>query len=560
MQKITISKAKPVNTSLVTRASQILALIITFSFTGMIASTLISESLNDEALKISTVNSLSLATDKLLASNLADSSSPPEKLISEFYQELNKTLLIPLPANQEQQQYYQQLSNIHTNWSNKEVSVTKLKILRTQLPSLLSHFQSAIQKKIRLLRILQYSGFFITILIAYIATYSLQGMVVTPLKKLVILATNAGRGDFTLRADEKAKGELGLLAKTLNDMSEQLNKRYQELESNVADKTTQLENKNRSLDMLYRSSRSLASEEQDIDSLISKLSHTIDIGYIFLSLTDNKSHIDTKPKDNRHLYPINKQDHHYGYLIWEIERHYIPEPWQVDLLQAMSNLIATFIDIQNKRRAESHLEISEERSVIARELHDSLAQSLSYLKLQISLLNKQTEKGLPQNVLTATLNEISYGANIAYGQLREILTTFRLRLNGEPLESALIQTIDEFTQKCNHPITLDYQLNNNALTPHQEIHLVQIIREALSNIHKHAQATQASIVLTERNNAVIVNIKDDGVGMPKTSAKEGHFGIKIMQERALSLHGQLHITNHQPSGTHISLTIQQNKT
>ncbi|PHS34834.1 MAG: hypothetical protein COA82_07030 [Alkaliphilus sp.] len=56
------------------------------------------------------------------------------------------------------------------------------------------------------------------------------------------------------------------------------------------------------------------------------------------------------------------------------------------------------------------------------------------------------------------------------------------------------------------------------------------------------------------------NIKDDGVGMPKTSAKEGHFGIKIMQERALSLHGQLHITNHQPSGTHISLTIQQNKT
>lgn len=554
MQKTTSSKANPVDTSLITRASQILALIIMFGFTGMIASTLISEDLNDEALKISTVNSLSLSTDKLLASYPTDSGALPQGLVYEFNQQLNKTLLIPLPSNQEKQ-HYRLLSNMHSNWSNNTISANKLKELRTHLPSLLGHFQSVIQKKIRLLRVIQYSGFFITVLITLIATYSLQGIVVTPLKKLVTLATNAGHGDFNLRADENAKGELGLLAKTLNDMSEQLNKRYQELESNVAHKTIQLENKNRSLDMLYRSSRSLASEEQDIDSLVSKLSHTIDAGVVFLSLTDSK-HTDMTPAENQHLYPINKQEHHYGYLIWETEQHYTPEEWQVELLQAMSNLLATFIDIQNKRRAESHLEISEERSIIARELHDSLAQSLSYLKLQISLLNKQTEKELPQNVLTATLNEISRGANIAYGQLREILTTFRLKLNGEPLESVLIQTINEFIQKCNHPITIDYQLSNNALTPHQEIHLVQIIREALSNIHKHAQATQASIALIKHNDSVIVDIKDNGIGISQTSPKKGHFGMKIMQERAQSLHAQLEIISNQPSGTHISLTTQ----
>ena len=552
--------------SLVTRASQILAIIITFGLGGMISSILISENINDKAKIINQVSAFGITASALLNTQVNDSSTSTIQNIQEAQQQLDGIYSITRSEIKSDAKYASLLQKVKKDWA--EIKSNNFSPMRVQqftksLQGLINHLQLIIKKEIQLLRIIQYTGFFSIILISYIAVYSLQNRVIHPLKRLLQVAIETGNGKFNLRADETAKGELGLLAKTLNDMSQQLSIRYQDLERSVTHKTIQLEQKNRSLNILYRSSHNLSKNihVHDINSLITELEATIGTGNIFLKLTDSNliqnepRHIQP-PLNIRHQYPINKEKHHFGDLIWETEQQINPQPWQDELLKAMANLFASFVDLQNKRHANSRLEIMEERAVIARELHDSLAQSLSYLKLQTSLLNKQVEKNTPRAEQLATLQEISRGTNLAYGQLREILTTFRLKLKGISLENSLKETIDEYINKCHHPISLEHHLQHNALTPHQEIHLLQIIREALSNIHKHAQASHASITIHQYNDTVVVDINDNGKGMLTNLPDEGHFGIKIMHERAKSLHGELKVSSNQPSGTHISLSFQ----
>ena len=227
--------------------------------------------------------------------------------------------------------------------------------------------------------------------------------------------------------------------------------------------------------------------------------------------------------------------------------------WQKQILKGMADIMATAIELDQKRTSENRLVIVEERAVIARELHDSLAQSLSYLKVQMSLLTRKMQKQVSQTQVEETIDDIKDGLNSAYLQLRELLTTFRLKLDDPSIKSALASTVIEFSAKCQHSIEFDYQLPANYLSANQEIHLLQIVREALSNIHRHAEASLAGISIKLKGTQVIVKIWDNGKGFPESSLdrtnNHGHFGVGIMQERAKSLNTHIHIDNRQAKGT-----------
>src|SRR5690606_38461107 len=136
-----------------------------------------------------------------------------------------------------------------------------------------------------------------------------------------------------------------------------------------------------------------------------------------------------------------------------------------------------------------------ERNVIARELHDSLAQALSYLKIQVSRLNRSIGKedyGLMMDVSA----ELKQGLDSAYRQLRELLTTFRLKVDGRGLKEALINTVDPFRQQCNMQIRLNYQIMNIPLTSQEEMHLLHMIRETCQNAIHRARGNAIRIQLT----------------------------------------------------------------
>lgn len=555
LQKDTLPTSK--NTSLIIRASQVLALFIALALTGMIASVLVSENINSNAEKVNMVGLLQVLAFKTTAIHSIDKLAPTAQEISHFQEQLNRVRIKSqshFRPDTELSNLFSQIDQTWTKIKEQRASPIDKNNFSTKINNLENYFQQRIEQEIRLLRVIQYLGVFMMVLISYITIYRSQDRLITPFKLLMQVATQAGRGDFSLVADETAKGELGQLATSLNEMSRQLSLSYKDLERNVAHKTAALEQSNRSLSILYRTAHNLASTEQpnELNRLLHDLELTLGEGTINLSLTEHPQTAQPISHDrNTNQYPINKHGHSFGVLLWETEL--TPTSWQEELLKTMANLIATSIDLQHKRRSDSLLEIMEERAVIARELHDSLAQSLSYLKLQISLLNRQYQKGLSQEHISPTINEISKGTNLAYKQLREILTTFRLKMDNESLENSIQQTVNEFSQRCLYTITSHCNLEHHTMNPHQEIHLLQIIREALSNIHKHSKATASSVDIMAKNGEVRVDIIDNGCGLPESTSKEGHFGLKIMDERAKSLGGTLHFKQNTPHGTHLSL-------
>jgi two-component system nitrate/nitrite sensor histidine kinase NarX len=216
--------------------------------------------------------------------------------------------------------------------------------------------------------------------------------------------------------------------------------------------------------------------------------------------------------------------------------------------------------IYSTRRARLKLRHAqcEERAAIARELHDSLAQSLSYLKIQASLLQSSLGR-IPETAanteVDATLKELRNTLNVAYRQLRELITTFRLTMHGKTFAQALEESIEEFERRCSIAFDLDNRLPAGELGMVEEMQLLHIVREALSNVvrHSHASYCWLTLRLTEDGNCQI-NITDNGVGMQTTHDAEQHHGVVIMQERAHSLGGSLRLERREGGGTRVVVT------
>ncbi|EJA9920880.1 histidine kinase [Pseudomonas aeruginosa] len=189
---------------------------------------------------------------------------------------------------------------------------------------------------------------------------------------------------------------------------------------------------------------------------------------------------------------------------------------------------------------------------IARELHDSLAQSLSYLKIQVSRLGTLLKREAPAEKIEDTLDELREGLNGAYRQLRELLTTFRLSLDEPSLEAALGNAVAEFGERGEVAIELDNRLQHVPLSPNEEIHVLQIVREALSNVVRHSQAQRAWVRLSSQaDGQVSIAVEDDGVGFDPQQNRSGHYGLTIMQERGQPLGSQLRFEARAPHGTRV---------
>lgn len=185
----------------------------------------------------------------------------------------------------------------------------------------------------------------------------------------------------------------------------------------------------------------------------------------------------------------------------------------------------------------------EERATIARELHDSLAQVLSYLRIQLALL----KRAIPQENAPAQtiITDFSRELNNAWHQLRELLTTFRLTLNHANLPAALQESLDGLQSQTQASCTSTAASLAGAGCPEQ-VHLLQIVREAVLNAMKHAQASEITVsCVTSADGTHSVSIRDNGIGIGEASEPPGHYGLNIMRERAARLGGTLHFSQPQ---------------
>jgi two-component system nitrate/nitrite sensor histidine kinase NarX len=237
---------------------------------------------------------------------------------------------------------------------------------------------------------------------------------------------------------------------------------------------------------------------------------------------------------------------------------------EIKTLRITASLLSMAAKLDGHDQEARRIAVLEERAAIARELHDSLAQSLSFMKIQLARLqsyqNSSNSESREQMKIIAS--ELRHGLDNAYRELRELLATFRVQMDVRGLDFAIESAIEEFSQRSGLPISLDNRLAGAPLTVNEEFHVLHVVREALSNILHHARAQNVWITMAvRRNGAVTVTIDDDGIGYsPATEIKEAsHHGQTIMKERAFSLGGTIDIAARQSGGTRVKLTFTPKK-
>jgi PAS domain S-box-containing protein len=201
------------------------------------------------------------------------------------------------------------------------------------------------------------------------------------------------------------------------------------------------------------------------------------------------------------------------------------------------------------------LAVLEERSRIAREMHDGLSQVLGYLSLQVQTLDALLQQGETEKMF-AELQRTRENIKTAQADVRENILSLRTTLGANSgVVDALQEYVTEFGLQTGKKTELDAQVDGSLnLSPMAEVQMVRIVQEALSNVRKHAQAEHVIVRLALANGCLKLTITDDGVGFEMAPDRR-RFGLQTMQERAQNVGGDLAIHSTINEGTQVALRL-----
>lgn len=607
---------KKLQNSLLLRLGGMIAAITVLAIVGMSTSWMVADTTQGNGEAINVAGSLRMQSWRMaslhqqsLQTDVSVERSLLPEAIAQFERDLNaESILSVLPGDKTStlKQVYQQ---VIIDWQEyilpqlDKLTPEATKNLQDEIPGfvaqindLVKQIEETTEAKIFVLRVILGAAVIGTILMVILSIFLISSILVNPLKDLLNLTDEIRRGNLAVRSRLNGEDEIGQLGRAFDLMAEDLSKLYRDLEARVEQKTAELTRSNRSLDLLYRSISRLhgiSPDREVFQNVLKDAETTLGLGVGTICLKgdgDEKGQVvaTTSPGNSSPLcqHAANCEECHdsdairmntlpdgrqvlrmsltdkekrYGMLAVDVPQDTHAETWQVQLLEALSHHIGVTIASEQRIEQNRRVSLLEERAVIARELHDSLAQSLAYMKIQVSRLRMAVQHPENSTEVIEALEELRDGLNSSYQQLRELLSTFRLRMEDADLGMALAQTTTEFAERGDIPVELEVNLGNIHLTPNEEIHLLQIVREGLSNILKHAQASHAWVSLeAQKDGAVELRIEDNGVGI-HNNASLHHYGIAIMTERARALNGTIAHLARQGSGTNVQLLFTPSK-
>ena len=499
-----------------------------------------------------------------------------------------------------------------------EAAIQNVEVLS---PDLVGHadtvvrmFETASSQKISRLRWIQI-GFFVSALILLaIGGLTTRRGVLDPLKSLGKAADRIGAGDMSTRVLVSGPGEVEVLANTFEAMRTQLQTSQEKLiawantlEERVRQRTSELE-------ALYQVSREISSrlEVQHVLHLVTeKARELLDGEVAFLCLLDDDGttlnlQATSGPKEavirssaaaygglaaqvlggNRALpcgvdgcmgscgivgerfrtshiaAPLRMGERVIGALCVGSPKEGVFSEEAESLLTRLANSAA--IALENARlyaRAE-RLAILEERQRIAADMHDGLAQTLSYAQLSVDLASNQIEDG-QEDMAIETLRSVERGLGQAVDEIRRAIASlqedFPLHFT---LQEQLAEVVEEFNRDQVALVEWKSEIKAPLVLDRQEAEQVlRVVGEALLNAKRHAKAQHIQMILDQHEGEIRVIIQDNGVGFePDTRpAEDGrkHFGISIMQARAARLRGQVEVKSAPGQGTQVILSWPQ---
>ncbi len=224
------------------------------------------------------------------------------------------------------------------------------------------------------------------------------------------------------------------------------------------------------------------------------------------------------------------------------------------LLDALASHLASALEGLRAAALEREAAVGEERALLARELHDSIAQSLAFMKIQVQLLRTAAQREQPDKV-RSIVDELDVGVRESINDVRELLVHFRTRTNTEDIEQALQETLQKFEHQTGLPSRLDVRGEGLPLPADVQVQVLHVVQEALSNARKHAGASHIGLEVRKGQRWRFV-VRDDGSGFNLNQVRgESHVGLKIMHERAARIGAEVVVTSSPGQGTTVSLTL-----
>lgn len=401
--------------------------------------------------------------------------------------------------------------------------------------------------------------------------YLLYLWIIHPVRRLQDGLQRMAQREFGVRLPVDRLDEFGVLARGFNRMADELQGLYSDLEARVAEKTAQLGSQNAVLSALYDMAAFL-NRPNDIEAVcrgfLDRVIQRFGADGAAIRLhgpQGDRARISMTagPEDTRRFpesaaFRVHTQEDVLGeFTLYFREPHPLGAE-QIHLLETLGLHLG--VAVQNRRLSGQarQLAMEQERNLVAQGLHDSIAQGLNFLNLQLQLLDRAAGRA-DLDEIREIVPLLRTGVDESYQDVRELLNNFRTQLGEGGLLDAAEEAVARFRRQTGIEVSLrsDGLTGGAPLTRVQQLEALFILQEALSNVRKHAQASKIDIHLSNRTD-FRMEITDDGIGYDPDSLAdrpEGHFGRRIMQERARRMGATLTVLTAPGQGVSIVLEL-----
>ena len=444
---------------------------------------------------------------------------------------------------------------------------------------------------------------------AVIMVYTGYHYVIHPLSRLRDGLKKIESAQFSVRVEVASNDEFGQVAQGFNRMAATLQTLYGNLESQVQAKTQRIAAQKERLEALYQvsgflaKSNSLHEMSQGFAIQVRKLMKADalairwsgeDLGKFHILSSDQfplemleeekclmagtcacgisalESRTRVIPIRSHDVAPLQHCSHHgfetlisvpvklHNKVLGEIDLFFRHEmsltAEELDLVDTLASHLASAVEGMRALALDREAAISGERTMLASELHDSIAQSLAFLKIQSRLLrNSIAHKD--ESKISNSMDELDQGLKESIADVRELLLHFRTRTQSDDIETAVQETLQKFQHQSGIPATCQIKGEGLPLAQDVQIHVLHVLQESLSNVRKHAKASSVRIEII-KGDIWQFDIKDDGVGFNSDAERNQlQVGLKIMQERAQQIGAQVSVRSNTEQGTLVTLRV-----
>ena len=461
-------------------------------------------------------------------------------------------------------------ASLLTNWQQikHEIALNDFTYIKQKVTSfplaiddIIKQHQILAHKKMLMMHFIELLEILFVIFIGTFLCYYSREQISSPIEKLI----KNSKAIKNLQFDNhfpKPKNEVGLLSQEMEETSKITKKLVEDLQQQITTKTQQLEKANSTIEFLFSISQQLSTIKLTspiLTKALNALAEHANLHKLCLEMANGTFVDSSLGCANMHVeqlrVPIIINDKPSGFL------NYVPtkgEPDHSHLIESFTGLIARTLYQQEYYLQKQKILLMEERNTIACDLHDSIAQSLSFLKIQSSLLEKQINK--PQKTeLQQTAKVIKETVSQAYIQLRSLLNTFRLNEKNSNFKEALIHLISDLQIQTTAVISIKQFTPDFFADNFQLPHFLHFIRESITNAIKHAQCTTIDVFcITTESNKGWISIIDNGLGIENTTKTNDSYGLSVMKRRADKLNGKFSVSSLEP-GTEVKLLFPYKK-